>query len=413
MPRTFTVLFLLLGFSREVLPGQAVPAPVQRYAYLVDLGGQVTKVDLAEGRVLYSRKVSDSTFETDSSATWEDRPLVEGAAVDETGPTLLLSLPDSGFSEERMRRRFRIVNLSLPDLRVLARFDIPLPQTRPAAVLTDRYRHRLLVHWEDTDKAGPGGWTYHISALSLPALKEVRRWVGFSRGDGGRPFPWFTHSSSQTIGADIALDGDSTRLLHPHGDIYFGADSFEGHWESRPPGSPQREAEIRRLLGIGPNDGMLVAWVTDTRGGMVLWSSVSDSGPRIQRLEVGRAGTGKPISAWMAPWGKASLLDAGRTVLLQELDGPMHGGIHLMRKNGRLTFYEAATGRQLGTVVVPELAGSYESVIPLCVSGDERYLLMRQGDGGIQIVEPALLRSRKLVTPDPVSTAAACFPSQR
>lgn len=385
------------------------------FAYLVETSGGITKIDLASGKVVYDLALPDSIIGSDNQAAREMAPEVEAAAVDAEGSGVIVALPDSGLNDEREFRQYRVLYLSLPGLRVISRFDIPQPQGYPPQLLIDPVRQRVLLNWQATQPADTTGWTYHISALGLPDLKEQRRWVARKdrNAEDLSPFPWFTHSSNQTVGSVLWIGPDASRLLSAKGNISFRGDSFSAAWEPSPPDTPARRSDAAKALGVSTGKGVLLDFAVDIQAGITLWSTTSDSGPSIQRLGVGPAGSGQIRSEWVSPWGKASLLGQGRTALLQVVEGPRRGSYTNLRMTGELIFYEVAGGKELGRMKVPQLAGSFQLTDGLCSTADEQYVLLRQPNGGLQLIEPATLRARTVKLENPVSIAAACFTADR
>lgn len=412
---TRLTLALVLGLTCPAPAfAQSATAPAQRFAYLIDLAGEVIKLDLVTGKPVYRRAIGDSLIGADSLTRGQSRPEVEGAGLDSSAPGVVVALPDSALGdEEGAARRYRVLYLSLPDLQPVARFDIPQPQRGTVELLVDPYRRRVLVLWEDTDHADTTGWTFHASALRLPDLKEVRRWVARSdRSIDGPPLPRFTHSSNQTIGSMVWVGPDSTILRHARGDIVFQGDSFGGRPEPALPRSPERVAATARAMGVDSTH-ILIGVPMDVRNGVVLWTSAPDTGRRTQYLQTGLAGSTQVRSQWVSPWGKANLLAAGRSVVVQPIEGPMRGSTTGLRMPGVLIFYDVASGQETGRMKVPELAGSFQLTDGVCSTSDERFLILRQPNGGIQIVEPGMLRARGVTLENPISIAAACFTSAK
>jgi hypothetical protein len=402
--------FIVLGLPFQILSAQAVPA-AQRYAYLIDIGGEVVKVDLESARPVFVGKVSDSARGVRSDDGRDDQPGIEGAAVDESGPTLSLVLPDSALGDERRARRFRVVTFTLPDLRPIARYDLLVPSEEPPSLLADRFHHRLLLQWSRVRSASPMVLEYQVSSLNVTDLHETQRWTASWDESTDRPLPSFNHSSSQTLNPSLSVEPDGS-LLHADGNISLVGDSLST-WRELRPAAPERDGQLRAILQVAPKELYFDGFVSEVRGGTVLWISLSDTGPRIQRLETGPSGSGKVQAAWTAPWGRASLLSAGKTVLLQEMDGPKRGGTSQMTRTERLVFYDAASGREISRLAVPELRGSYELVFPLCSTTDERYLLFRTSEGRLYVIEPALPRARKVEMKNWFSISVGCFPSAK
>jgi hypothetical protein len=154
----------------------------------------------------------------------------------------------------------------------------------------------------------------------------------------------------------------------------------------------------------------------DARGGRILWKSWSDStNPRFDVLLTSGDSASSPEAVWSVPWSSAWLLPAGRTVVVQEIEGPHGAGTTELRKTGRLTFYDAPTGQQRFAASIPEIAGAYESVRFLCASADEEYLLFRSAEGQVYSIQAGAKRAslRPIRPVTTVSPSAGCFPSRR
>lgn len=411
LTRLAFAMALGLFATPRITRAQSAP-PAEPYAWFVDLGGVVLKVDLAKARVIQRLQLPDSIFAPESTVAPEYPPSVEGAAFDRAGPGVVL-LVGSGVQDEDQPRHFQVRYLSLPTLAPVARFDLP-NSVENVEILGDPVRRRVLVKWGDAAGGDTTGLTVRMAALALPDLREVRRWRAFvPRAGDDVMYPFFHHVANQTLKAGMEVGADSTRLLHAQGDVFIAGDSFFARRPPGPPNTSERREQMRALLEAGPRDRILLGWPVDARGGVALWSSTSDSGPPIQRLETSREGSGEVKASWTAPWGKASLLGAGRTVMVEEHVGPKRASYTTLRRTGRLLFYDAATGKPLGMVTAPELAGRFELREDTCSTSDERFVILPQPGGRLVVVEPGEHRATAVPLTEPVSIAAACFPSAR
>jgi hypothetical protein len=385
---------LALALALASAPVSAAP-----FAYLFNSAGDFLKLDLAEGRtvaawsLVHTRGIGDALPEGQL-----DGPVVEGLTFDSERGNLFLVLPEEGATDDRGAKRFRVVATSLPLFPVRAEFRLPEALPTPPRLLLGPAGDTLYVAWESapTTEKGGAGTHFHATLLSVPDLHIVRELSGKvarSTATGQDEPPLITERAY--FGTDPALAFETDRLLRFSGGGFFAETSL-------PRLSAEQQTRINAYAGSpSPATGGPATYeyfpVGSQSGKTLVKVSARAAAVKGDLLFVWDPLTGTIGPLFEVPRSSPRLLDSGRRVLAQEIDGPSSRPLSQIRTTGRLFLFNVTTGNRLAVLSSDLLAGRLGEIDFICATPDGKAAFLRGAGNRIVLVD--LAQSRVLAPP--------------
>lgn len=389
------------------------PAPAG-FAYLVGFDGHLTKIRLADRRVVAHRMLVRDMY-PGTIAESQDAPGVEGVAG---GPGMLVFLHAiDSTADPEAPRRYQLTAVTLPALTLAGIHALPRKMWSAPRLAFDPARKRVLLEWSEDDPADTISrvWTVRLASLRLPDLKPLRQWTAVASKDESPPVTAIPLFSDPCCGSSVLsatrFGPDSTLMHNRHNRIRLLDSAFDAVFPALALTPEQVRWGERATAGhYSPPARGYGPIPVDGAGPRTLWAMTVDSTRARTSLfmvqELGADSAGVTIEV---PHSTGWLTGQGGVVVVEQIDGPPNRGTSFIRKTGTIRLFDAQSGKQLARVTDLRLAGTFEGVRMLCASDDGRLLIFKNDKFRVLLVEPWQSRVRVAAASAIANYGSACF----